>query len=290
MPIEDANLSGQVMPAEESTSRDPGSRVPKTQRSQTPGGAHASVKIAVQGACKRFGDEAGGLLALRDVTLEVGAGEFLSVVGESGCGKTTLLRIIAGLITPSAGQVAIEGQRVTRPRRDVGFVFQRSVLLEWRTVLENVLLPLEIRGLSRAAHEGEARNLLKLVGLEGSEGRYPRQLSGGMQQRVALARALFLRPAILLMDEPFGALDAITREQLNLELLNLWEGRRVTAVFITHDIAEAVFLSDRVVLMSGGPGAIRQIFPVPLPRPRALDAKFSEPFTGLCRDIKRAMG
>ncbi len=249
----------------------------------------AAPKIAVRGVSKRFGDEADGFLALRDIGLEVREGEFLSIVGESGCGKTTLLRIIAGLIAPSVGEVSIDGHTVAKPRRDVGFVFQRSVLLEWRTVLENVLLPAEIHGQDRAAYVGEARDRLKLVGLEGFERRYPRQLSGGMQQRVALARALLLKPAILLMDEPFGALDAITREQLNLELLTIWEGRRITVVFITHDIPEAVFLSDRVVLMSRGPGAVRQVFPVALPRPRALEVKFSEPFTTLCREIKHAM-
>jgi NitT/TauT family transport system ATP-binding protein len=251
--------------------------------------SQAAAKIAVRGISKRFGHEAEGTLALEDVSLEVYDGEFLSILGESGCGKTTLLRILAGLLPPTHGAVTIDGQPVSRPRRDVGFVFQRPVLLEWRTVLDNVLLPMEIRGWERDAHAPAARDLLKLVGLEGFEGHYPRQLSGGMQHRVALARALLLQPAILLMDEPFGALDAMTREQLHLELLHLWKGRRLTAIFITHDIGEAVFLSDRVVLLSRRPGTVRRIFRVSLPRPRALEVKFTEPFGALGRAIKAAM-
>jgi NitT/TauT family transport system ATP-binding protein len=231
----------------------------------------------------------GELLALDGVDLAVAPGEFVALVGESGCGKSTLLRLVAGLLAPSAGRVALGGEPVQGPREDTALVFQRSVLLEWRTVLDNVLLPVEIRGLPRARYVAEARALLATLGLSGFEARRPRQLSGGMQQRVALAQALLLQPAVLLLDEPFGALDAITREQLNLELLSLWETRRSTVVFVTHDLAEAVFLADRVVLMTRRPGRVAASFPVPLLRPRTLDQRYSADFADLCRAIKHAM-
>ncbi|HZS01851.1 MAG TPA: ABC transporter ATP-binding protein [Chloroflexota bacterium] len=250
--------------------------------------ASASPEIAVAGVRHVFA--AGGeLLALDGVDLTVAPGEFVALVGESGCGKSTLLRLIAGLLTPTAGRVTLGGAPVEGPRADVALVFQRSVLLEWRTVLDNVLLPVEIRGLPRARYEAEARALLDAVGLAGFERRRPRQLSGGMQQRVALAQALLLQPAVLLLDEPFGALDAITREQLNLELLSLWEARRSSVVFVTHDLAEAVFLADRVVLLTRRPGRVAASFPVPLPRPRTLDQRYGAEFADLCRDVKHAM-
>jgi NitT/TauT family transport system ATP-binding protein len=236
-----------------------------------------------------FGVGAEALLALDGVDLAVREGELVAIVGESGCGKSTLLRLVAGLIRPTAGQVLLGGQAVTEPRADVALVFQRSVLLEWRTVLDNVLLPVEIRHLPRQRYAAEARALLATLGLAGFEARRPRQLSGGMQQRVALAQALLLQPAVLLLDEPFGALDAITREQLNLELLELWEARRSTMLFVTHDLAEAVFLADRVVLMTRRPGRIAASFPVPLPRPRTLDQRYSAEFADLCRAIKHEM-
>jgi NitT/TauT family transport system ATP-binding protein len=236
-----------------------------------------------------FGAGAEALLALDGVDLAVREGELVAIVGESGCGKSTLLRLVAGLIRPTAGRVLLGGQAVTEPRADVALVFQRSVLLEWRTVLDNVLLPVEIRHLPRQRYAAEARALLATLGLAGFEARRPRQLSGGMQQRVALAQALLLQPAVLLLDEPFGALDAITREQLNLELLELWEARRSTMLFVTHDLAEAVFLADRVVLMTRRPGRIAASFPVSLPRPRTLDQRYSAAFADLCRAIKHAM-
>jgi NitT/TauT family transport system ATP-binding protein len=245
-------------------------------------------KIALEGVRHVFA--AGGeLVALDGVDLTVAPGEFVALVGESGCGKSTLLRLMAGLLEPTAGRVALGGSPVDGPRADVALVFQRSVLLEWRTVLDNVLLPVEIRGLPRPGYAAEARALLATLGLSGFEGRRPRQLSGGMQQRVALAQALLLQPAVLLLDEPFGALDAITREQLNLELLGLWEARRSTVVFVTHDLTEAVFLADRVVLMTRRPGRVAASFSVPLPRPRTLDLRYSAAFSDLCRDVKHAM-
>jgi NitT/TauT family transport system ATP-binding protein len=243
----------------------------------------------VEGVWQEFGAGEGAVLALRDVSFEVSDGEFVSIVGESGCGKTTLLRMLGGLIRPTRGRVVVDGERVDRPRRDMGFVFQRSVLLDWRTALDNVLLPVEVRGLGRLEHETDARALLKLVGLEGFEAKFPRQLSGGMQQRVALARALILNPSLLLMDEPFGALDAITREQMNTELLTILRQRRATTVFITHDIAEAVFLSDRVVLMGRRPGTVRRVFATPAGWGRTPELRFAEAFTACCREIKSAM-
>jgi NitT/TauT family transport system ATP-binding protein len=250
--------------------------------------ASAPPEIAVEGVRHVFA--AGGeLVALDGVDLTVAPGEFVALVGESGCGKSTLLRLIAGLLAPTTGHVALGGTLVDGPRADVALMFQRSVLLEWRTVLDNVLLPVEIRRLPRVRYETEARALLATLGLAGFERRRPRQLSGGMQQRVALAQALLLQPAVLLLDEPFGALDAITREQLNLELLDLWEARRSTVVFVTHDLAEAAFLADRVVLMTRRPGRVAASFPVSLPRPRTLDQRYSAEFADLCRAVKHAM-
>jgi NitT/TauT family transport system ATP-binding protein len=249
----------------------------------------AVPKIALAGVRHVFGATGEALLALDGVDLALREGELVAIVGESGCGKSTLLRLVAGLLRPTEGQVLLDGQPVREPREDVALVFQRSVLLEWRTVLDNVLLPAEIRHLPRGRYAADARALLATLGLAGFEGRRPRQLSGGMQQRVALAQALLLQPAVLLLDEPFGALDAITREQLNLELLDLWEARRSTMLFVTHDLAEAVFLADRVVLMTRRPGRIAASFPVPLPRPRTLDLRYSAAFADLCRAIKHAM-
>jgi NitT/TauT family transport system ATP-binding protein len=238
---------------------------------------------------KRFDTVQGGTPALRDVNFEVTAGEFVALVGESGCGKTTLLRLVAGLETPTSGQVILAGQPVRAPRREVGFVFQRPVLLPWRTVLENVLLPVELARQSPRVARLRALRLLTMLGLHAFAGHRPAQLSGGMQQRVALARTLMLQPSILLMDEPFGALDAITREQMNLELLRMWRQGGQTVVFVTHDITEAVFLADRVLLMSRRPGTIAQDFPVPVPRPRLLEMRFASEFVDLCHTIHDTM-
>ena len=245
--------------------------------------------IRIERVSKVFGADHQRTVALQHIDFQVREGEFISVLGESGCGKTTLLRITAGLVAPSAGRVLLDGTPVTAPRRDMGFVFQQPVLLDWRTVLDNALLPVEILHLDKAEHAEEARKLLGMMGLKDFLQHRPLQLSGGMQQRVAIARALILKPTLLLMDEPFGALDAITREQMNLELLNIWSLTGTTALFVTHDIAEAVFLSDRVVLLSSRPGTVRAIFPVDLPRPRLLAHRYEEEFVRLCRQIKEAM-
>jgi NitT/TauT family transport system ATP-binding protein len=249
----------------------------------------ASDKIRIEHVSKTFGANGDRMEVLRDVECHVGDGEFVSVLGESGCGKTTLLRLVAGLLAPTAGRVLVDGSPVAAPRREMGFVFQQPVLLDWRTVLDNVLLPVEILRLDKTAHAAAARDLLALVGLRDFAAHRPPQLSGGMQQRVAIARALILKPTLLLMDEPFGALDAITREQMNLELLNLWSLTGTTALFVTHDIGEAVFLSDRVVLLSHRPGTVQEIFPVNLPRPRLPEHRFADDFVRLCRRIREAM-
>ena len=208
--------------------------------------------------------------AVDSVDLDVAENELVTIVGRSGCGKSTLLRMAAGLIPRSAGSIELAGEPVTGPRRDVAIMFQRSALLPWRNVLDNVLLPVEILRLDRAEARREARDLLALVGLEGFETARPYELSGGMQQRVALCRSLISKPRVLLMDEPFAALDALTREDLSLELQRLWQERRKTIVFVTHSIDEAVILSDRVVVMTPRPGRVQRIVEVDLPRQRTL--------------------
>ena len=247
------------------------------------------ARIEARSVFKTFETPSGPVQALRGVDLAARPGEFVVLVGESGCGKTTLLRILAGLVAPTQGEVRIDGVRVGGPSQEVGVVFQRPVLLPWRTALENVLLPAQVQRLPLADAATEARNLLESMGLGDFLDRFPRHLSGGMQQRVAIARALLLSPSILLMDEPFGALDAITREQMHLDLLNIWTARQPTILFVTHDIAEAVFLADRVVLLSPRPGSVRQLFEVPLPRPRVPDHRFTSDFATACRAVKHAM-
>jgi NitT/TauT family transport system ATP-binding protein len=245
--------------------------------------------ISLRGVEQRFGLGGQEVLALAGVDLELRAGELLAVVGESGCGKTTLLRLIAGLIQPSAGRVELAGRPVEGVSPEVAIVFQRPVLLDWRSVLDNVLLPIELEGSSRAAHERRARDLLQLLGLGGFESKRPRQLSGGMQQRAALARALIADPEVLLLDEPFSALDAITREQLQAELLRVWSLSGATAMLVTHDIAEAVFLADRVALMTPRPGQVARLVEVPLARPRTPDHRYSPSFVETCRQLKGAL-
>jgi len=225
-------------------------------------------------------------LALEGMSLTVAEGEFLVVVGPSGCGKSTLLRLLAGLLRPIAGEICFRGQPLIAPRREIGFVFQRANLMPWRTVLQNITLPLEIGHLSKPEIAERARGMIALVGLEGFADAYPRQLSGGMQQRVALARALIHEPSILLLDEPFGSLDALTRERMNAELLRIWSAHQRTVVMVTHSISEAVFLADRVLVMSVRPGHVRAEFPVALPRPRPI-ALTSEPeFLSLVRTVR----
>jgi NitT/TauT family transport system ATP-binding protein len=238
------------------------------QRSQ--GKAIGEALIHVERVSKRFETRSGAVDALDEVELEVSDGELVTVVGRSGCGKSTLLRILAGLVPASTGAVSIAGEPVDGPRRDVALMFQRSALLPWRSVLENVLLPVDVVGGDRTTARREAYELLELTGLREFERARPYELSGGMQQRAALCRALISRPRVLLMDEPFAALDALTREELSLELQRLWQERRKTIVFVTHSIDEAVVLSDRIVVMTPRPGRVARIVPVVLPRPRSV--------------------
>src|SRR5258706_7077373 len=218
--------------------------------------------------------------ALADISMSVETGEFAVIVGPSGCGKTTLLRIVAGLTATQTGRVELRGRPVGGPSRDIGVVFQDPHLFPWRTVLDNVLLPAHVLRLPADAARRRARELIELVGLTGFEDRFPHELSGGMRQRAAIARALLHDPPLLLMDEPFGALDAMTREQMNRDLLDIWQQSKKTVLLITHSIAEAVFLADRVFVMTARPGRILETVPVTLPRPRTLsllsDAKFAE--------------
>ena len=221
----------------------------------------------------------GGIVALKDVTLSVGAAEFVSLLGPSGCGKSTLLRCIAALERPTGGSITLCGHTVSEPPDDLGIVFQRDVLLDWLDVERNVLLPARIRGLPLDEWRPKARHLLDLIGLGGFAKRFPWQLSGGMRQRVAICRALLLNPSLLLMDEPFGALDAMTRDELNLELQRLWLADAKTVLFVTHSIAEAVFLSDRIVVMSRSPGRVVETVTVDLPRPRDLAVRETPEFS-----------
>jgi NitT/TauT family transport system ATP-binding protein len=234
----------------------------------------------------------GPVEALRDISFPVARGEFLAIVGPSGCGKSTLLRILAGLQPRTSGTVAIEGRPVTRPVPQVGMVFQAPVLLKWRSILDNVLLPAELAGLDPARYRDRALTLLELVGLEGFADKRPRELSGGMQQRASLCRALLLDPPLLLMDEPFGALDAMTRDEMNLELLRVWgedrdaaAGGRKTILFVTHSIPEAVFLADRVAIATPRPGRIARLLDVDLPRPRTVEMRASAEFGRLSLEI-----
>jgi NitT/TauT family transport system ATP-binding protein len=226
--------------------------------------------IEVANVSRVFEGKAGRVAALDGVDFEVREHEVVAVIGRSGCGKSTLLRIIAGLLAPTGGRVLVAGEPVTRPRRDVSFMFQRPALLPWRSVLDNVLLPLEVRGLDRSRHY--AHELLELVGLAGFAARLPHELSGGMQQRVALCRSLIQNPAVLLMDEPFSALDALTRTELTVELQQIWRERPLTVVFVTHSIEEAVVLADRVVVLTPRPGRLRKLVAVDIPRPRSARA------------------
>jgi NitT/TauT family transport system ATP-binding protein len=226
--------------------------------------------IRLSGVSRTFDGRSGRVEALRGIDLDVAEGEFVAVLGRSGCGKSTLLRMIAGLLPATAGEITVGGTPIGRPRRDIAMLFQRPALLPWRSVLDNVLLPVEIFGWQRARHRDRARELLDLAGLGGFEKRLPHELSGGMQQRVALCRSLIGEPRVMLMDEPFSALDALTREELSGELQRVHMETKATVVFVTHSIDEAVLLADRVVVLSPRPGRIRRVVPVDIPRPRTL--------------------
>jgi NitT/TauT family transport system ATP-binding protein len=235
--------------------------------------------ISLKGVTKRFAARSGDdVLALKEVSLDIPRDQFVTLVGPSGCGKSTLMKLIGGLTAPSDGVVKLDGHALVRPSRDVGMVFQRPVLLPWRSVLDNILFPIQMLGWSIPQYLDEAHRLIELVGLQGFEKALPRELSGGMQQRVSICRALIYNPRLLLMDEPFGALDAMTREDLSIEVMRIWTERRKTVVFVTHSINEAILLADRVIVMTARPGRVVMDVPIDLPRPRDLATEFMPRF------------
>ena len=251
----------------------------------------ASAFIHLESVRKVYRTRGEEFLAVSDVTMDVREGELVSLVGPSGCGKTTVLRILAGLHPHDGGVVEIGGaEGAFDPGRDVGIVFQQALLLKWRRILENVLLPAEILGLPLKAARERARELLTMVGLAGFEAKYPYELSGGMQQRAAIARALIHDPRLILMDEPFGALDALTRERMNLELLRIWSESRKTIMFVTHSIQEAVFLGSQCPVLTAGPARMADHFAIELPFPRHLDLKTTEKFGEYTRRIYHLLG
>ena len=247
--------------------------------------------IHLSGVRKLYRRRDAEYLAISDASFDVMPGELVALVGPSGCGKTTLLKILAGLHAHEGGEVRIgSGSHPFDPARDVGMVFQQPLLLKWRRILENVLLPAELLGLPLAASRERAMKLLELVGLAGFEQKYPYELSGGMQQRAAIARALIHDPKLILMDEPFGALDALTREKMNLELLRIWKESQKTIIFVTHGISEAVFLGTRVIVLTAGPARMADNIPIELPHPRTLDMKTDKDFGDYTRRIYKLLG
>jgi NitT/TauT family transport system ATP-binding protein len=238
---------------------------------------------------KSFPNGSGDLVAVEDVNLDLRSQEFLCIVGPSGCGKTTLLKLLAGLQKPTKGEVIFEGQQITRPRRRIGFVFQEANLMPWRTVHDNIALPLELQDYSMEEINLRTQALIDLVGLDSFEKSFPRDLSGGMAQRVAIARALIHQPDILLLDEPFGSLDALTRERMGSELMRIWQAQKVTIVMVTHSISEAVFLSDRIIVLSPRPGTVRLDLKNLLPRPRSLAMTYTEAFGDLALRVREAI-
>ncbi|HHX42445.1 MAG TPA: ABC transporter ATP-binding protein [Chloroflexi bacterium] len=259
----------------------------RAQRSAT--GATSAAKGAVLVAERvemTFVSPDSSLEALAEATVALAPNEFVSIIGPSGCGKSTLLRILAGLVRPTGGRVLLHGQPLTHPHRQIGVVFQHANLMPWRSALRNVTLPLEIQGIAADIAERRGREMLELVGLADFADALPRDLSGGMRQRVALARALVHDPEVLLLDEPFGALDALTRERMNWELLRIWEARRKTVLMVTHDIQEAIFTSDRVLVMTARPGHIRAEVAIDLPRPRSPEDLYSPRFMELSHTLR----
>ncbi len=236
-----------------------------------------------------FATPEGAVTALQDVNFEIMPGEFVSLVGSSGCGKSTLLRVLAGLLIPDQGRVWLDGKQVTAPRRQVGIVFQQANLMPWRSVLDNVLLPLELSDMPQAQAHWRAKVMIELVGLAEFANAYPSELSGGMAQRVAIARALVHDPQVLLLDEPFGSLDALTRERMGQELLRIWRSQRKTVLMVTHSVSEAVFLSDRVLVLSPRPGTVASVIAVDLDRPRELALMESEAFGTLTGQVRAAI-
>lgn len=236
-----------------------------------------------------FPDGIDGLKALDDISFSVSPEQFVCVLGPSGCGKTTLLRTLAGLLPPTSGEVIFKNFSLTSPRPRVGMVFQKANLMPWRTALENILLPLEIQHVPQQQALEKAQSLIELVGLPGFEDSLPRDLSGGMAQRVAIARALIHEPDLLLMDEPFGSLDALNRERMGSELTRIWQARRKTVIMVTHSISESLFLADRVLVLSPRPGRLCLDLPVNLPRPRVEDVRYTPEFSALARQVRLAI-
>ncbi|HET7909817.1 MAG TPA: ABC transporter ATP-binding protein [Nitrospira sp.] len=247
--------------------------------------------ISIGGVTKIFETRQGRLRALDPIDLEIRNKEFVCLIGPSGCGKSTILGMIAGLVKPTDGRLNVDGRTIEEARKanQIGLVFQDAVLLPWRTVAENVSLPLEVLKIPRSERDTRIKAVLKLVKLEGFERRFPHELSGGMRQRLGIARALSFDPRVLLMDEPFGALDAITRDKMSIELLRIWEQQQKTVLFVTHSISEAAFLSDRVVVMTARPGRVAVIIENPLPRPRPLNIRDSAEFAALSRQLRNLL-
>jgi NitT/TauT family transport system ATP-binding protein len=270
---------------------EPAEPTPTTPSALPSAVSHDDVVVRLEGVDRSFGTGPGRVEALKGIDLSIARGEFVSLIGPSGCGKSTLLRIIGDLIAPTSGTVIVNGKpaRQARLDRDYGMVFQAPILFDWRTVQKNVELPLEITGRPKAERAAKATEMLRLVELADFAGHHPWQLSGGMQQRVAIARALALDPAILLMDEPFGALDEMTRERMNFELLRIWERTGTTVVFVTHSIPEAVFLSTRVVVMSPRPGRITDVITVDLPRTRNVETREMGRYFELITSVREAI-
>jgi NitT/TauT family transport system ATP-binding protein len=244
------------------------------------------ILIEARGVSKIYQSKDGPVESLKPLDFSIRAGEFVAVIGPSGCGKSTLLKMVAGLLPVSGGALTLAGRPIRGPQTDVGIVFQSAVLLAWRSVEDNILLQAEIRHLPKEAARQRARELMRTAGLAGFENKYPWQLSGGMQQRASICRALLHDPSVLLMDEPFGALDAMTREKMNLELQRIWSASKKTVLLITHSIPEAIFLSDRVLVMSERPGSIAARYDIDLPRPRTLDMMGTERFAEYARALR----
>ena len=230
------------------------------------------------------------IVALKEFSVRISVGEFVSILGPSGCGKTTFLKLACGLLRPTSGRITLDGTAIEGPRRDVGVVFQEPTLLQWKTVLDNVLLPARVLGIDKNKSRTKATELLQLTGLKEFAENYPSELSGGMQQRVGLARGLIHDPRMILMDEPFGALDAMTREYMAMELQRIWMATRKSIIFITHSIPEAVFLSDRVIILSARPGRVMEEVTVDLPRPRGIDTMADKVFSELCNRLRNVFG
>jgi NitT/TauT family transport system ATP-binding protein len=247
--------------------------------------------IEVGGVTCRFRSKRSDVVAVKEVSLTVAPGDFVALVGPSGCGKSTLLKLVAGLVAPTTGQIRLLGRTVDRPQQQIGFVFQRAALLEWRGARKNILLQAEMRGMDKREAARRTDELIEMVGLRGFEKALPHELSGGMQQRVSLCRALLHRPPVLLMDEPFGALDALTREQMNVELNRIWRETGTAVLFVTHSIAEAIYLSQRVEVMSARPGRILRTFDVDLPTQRDYATVMSHPvFERTAREVRQLLG